>query len=61
MAKKIRRTQEEEVIKILRKEGFKEISEEEIQKEPYKSIYSTPDCFNEKKVNSIKEKSKTLK
>ncbi|PIV05891.1 MAG: hypothetical protein COS57_06230 [Syntrophobacterales bacterium CG03_land_8_20_14_0_80_58_14] len=45
MAKKIRKSQEEEVILMLKKEGFKELSEAEIAKEPYKSIYALPDCF----------------
>jgi hypothetical protein len=45
MAKKIRKSQEEEVISMLKKEGFKEMSEAEIAKEPYKSIYTLPDCF----------------
>jgi hypothetical protein len=30
----------------LRKEGFEELSEEQIKKEPYKSIYKLPDCFD---------------
>ena len=47
MAKKIRKSQEEEVISMLKKEGFKEISEAEIAKEPYKSIYALPDCFRQ--------------
>jgi hypothetical protein len=45
MAKKIRLTQEEEVIKMLKKEGFKELTEKEIKREPYKSIYKRPVCF----------------
>jgi len=45
MAEKIRQTQEEEIIEILNKQGFKELAEEEVQKEPYKSIYKLPDCF----------------
>ncbi|MEI7638748.1 MAG: hypothetical protein WCJ37_15665 [Syntrophus sp. (in: bacteria)] len=49
MAKKIRKSQEEEVISMLKKEGFKEISEAEIAKEPYKSIYTLPDCFKQGK------------
>jgi hypothetical protein len=49
MAKKIRKTQEEEVISMLKKEGFKEMSEAEIAKEPYKSIYALPDCFRQRK------------
>ncbi len=49
MARKIRKSQEEEVIVMLKKEGFKELSEAEIAKEPYKSIYALPDCFKEEK------------
>ena len=45
MAEKIRQTQEEQIIEILNKQGFKELTEEEVQKEPYKSIYTLPDCF----------------
>jgi len=51
MAKKLKKTQEEEIIKILKSEGFKELTEKEIKKEPYKTIYSMPDCF---KTNSKK-------
>ncbi|PIZ20815.1 MAG: hypothetical protein COY50_02745 [Deltaproteobacteria bacterium CG_4_10_14_0_8_um_filter_43_12] len=49
MARKIRKSQEEEVILMLKKEGFKELSEAEIAKEPYKSIYALPDCFKQGK------------
>lgn len=49
MAKKIRKTQEEEIVAILGREGFKEIPEEDIGKEPYKSIYALPDCITESK------------
>jgi len=49
MAKKIRKSQEEEVISMLKKEGFKEMSEAEIAKEPYSSIYALPDCFKQGK------------
>jgi hypothetical protein len=45
MAKKIRRTQAEEVIRMLKREGFQEVSIKEVEKEPYKTIYSLPDCF----------------
>ena len=44
---KIRKTQEEEVIELLEREGFRELSHKEVQKEPYKSIYAMPACFNE--------------
>lgn len=42
---KVRKTQEEEVVAILKKHGFQEIPESEIEKEPYKSIYRLPGCF----------------
>lgn len=44
---KIRKTQEEEVIELLEREGFRELSDKEVQKEPYKSIYAMPTCFKE--------------
>ena len=51
MVTKIRKTQEEEVIEMLKREGFRELSKSEIQREPYKSIHKTPECFkNDKKV-----------
>ena len=40
MTKKIRKSQEEEIIQVLKREGFKEINEKDLQKEPYKSIYA---------------------
>ena len=46
MVTKIRLSQEEEIIETLRKEGFEELSEEQIKKEPFKSIYKLPDCFD---------------
>lgn len=49
MAKKVRLTQEEEIIKVLKKEGFREITEKEIGKEPYKSIAKAPLCFKKAK------------
>ncbi len=45
MAKKIRLTQEEEIIRLLSREGFKEISPEELLQEPYKTLSKMPDCF----------------
>jgi len=32
---------------MLKREGFRELSKKEIQKEPYKSIYRLPECFDE--------------
>lgn len=49
MAKKVRLTQEEEIIKVLKKEGFRELTEKEIKKEPYKSISKAPLCFKKAK------------
>ncbi|PJB47965.1 MAG: hypothetical protein CO103_07885 [Chloroflexi bacterium CG_4_9_14_3_um_filter_45_9] len=49
MAKKMRKTPEEEILAILKKEGFKEIPQREIKKEPYKSIYNLPECMVERK------------
>jgi hypothetical protein len=48
MAKKIRLTQEEEIICLLSREGFKEISPEELTHEPYKSLAKMPECFKAK-------------
>jgi len=53
MAKKIRKSQEEKVIEMLKREGFQELSKGEIQKEPYKSICKMPECFKKDK-KSIK-------
>ena len=55
MVEKVRQTQEEEVIKMLKREGFRELSETEIKEEPYKSLFSLPDCL---KANNIEESSK---
>ena len=45
MAKKMRLTQEEEVVRLLKREGFREILSEELSQEPYKSLAKMPDCF----------------
>jgi hypothetical protein len=45
MAKKMRLTQEEEVIRLLKREGFREVSPQEVNQEPYKSLAKLPDCF----------------
>ena len=47
MGEKIGKTQEEEVLEMLTREGFRELRKKEVQKEPYKSIYKLPECFNE--------------
>ena len=46
MVKKIRKTQEEEILQVLAREGFQELTEKDLKKEPYKSIYALPDCFS---------------
>ncbi len=46
MAEIIRKTQEEEVILMLKREGFRELSKQEVEKEPYKTFYERPECFN---------------
>ena len=46
MAKKIRKSQEEEILQVLDREGFQELTEKDLEKEPYKSIYALPDCFS---------------
>jgi hypothetical protein len=48
MAKKIRPSQEEEIICFLNKEGFREVTHEELKKEPYKTLAKIPDCFEKK-------------
>ncbi|MGA2466110.1 MAG: hypothetical protein ABSH06_17390 [Thermodesulfobacteriota bacterium] len=45
----MRKTQEEEVVAVLKKEGFEEIPESEIENEPYKTIYTLPECITENK------------
>lgn len=58
MVEKIRESQEEKVIEMLKREGFRELSEKELQKEPYKSIYRMPECF-EMESESISRNSET--
>jgi hypothetical protein len=60
MVTKVRKTQEEEVVAVLKKEGFKEIPESEIEKEPYKTIYTLPECITESKPLSL-TKTKAVK
>ena len=52
MAKKIRKSQEDEVVAMLKREGFRELHKNEIEKEPYKSIYRLPECFEKEKKGS---------
>jgi hypothetical protein len=58
MAKKIRLTEEEEVVEMLKREGFKELTKEELKKPQYRSIYKLPECFEprSKKVTRGKNK-----
>ena len=49
MAERVRKTQEEEIVDILNKEGFEELSQDEVKKAPYKSIYFLPDCIKDRK------------
>jgi len=39
MAKKVRKTQEEEIIEVLKKEGFRELDQKEVKKQPYRTIH----------------------
>lgn len=52
MAKKIRLTQEEEVIRLLKREGFREVSLRECTQEPYKSLAKLPDCFEDHSIKN---------
>jgi hypothetical protein len=45
MAERVRPSQEEEIIEMLKREGFEELTEQEVGEEPYRSIYTLPDCF----------------
>ena len=45
MAKKIRPTEEEEVVAMLKREGFRELTKEEIGKPQYRSLFKLPECF----------------
>jgi hypothetical protein len=52
MAKKIRPSQEESMVKFLKKEGFEQLPAEAIKKEPYKTIYKKPECFRGEKAGA---------
>ncbi len=47
MVRKIKKTQEDLVIEMLKREGFRELSKNEIRKEPFRTIYKLPECFQE--------------
>ncbi len=49
MVGKIKKTQEDLVIEMLKREGFRELSKSEIRKEPFRTIYKLPECFEENK------------
>ncbi len=55
MAEKIRKSQEEQVIQMLKREGFRELKEKEIQVEPYRSIYAMPECFKDQGNQSARD------
>jgi len=58
MAEKVRLSQEEEIILVLKREGFEEISEEELKEEPYRSIYALPNCFEESRKEQFSDQRK---
>jgi hypothetical protein len=45
MATTVRKTQEEVVVEMLKREGFRELSKSEIKNEPYKTIHILPECL----------------
>lgn len=53
MAERVRPSQEDEIIEMLAREGFEELTEEEVRKEPYRSIYKLPDCFTTEQQASL--------
>jgi hypothetical protein len=54
MVRKKRKTQEEEILEVLKKEGFEEVPERELRKESNKPLTSWPECIAES--NSSKKK-----
>lgn len=58
MMKKVRKTQEEEIIAVLKREGFQEVSEDEINKSPHKYFFEFPDCIKKaaRASNQVKRK-----
>ena len=55
MVKRPRRTQAEEVIRMLKREGFTEIPPEKIKEEPYRTIWALPSCFDEHAKKHIRQ------
>jgi hypothetical protein len=47
VAEKVRKTQEEEIIEVLKREGFQEVPESELIKEPSKSHCIWPECVTQ--------------
>ena len=58
MAKKIRPTEEEEVVAMLKREGFRELTKEEIRKPQYRSLLKLPECFKPSSKAGAKGKNK---
>ncbi len=56
MAKPKRLTEEEEILIVLKREGFTEIPAEKIKEEPYRSLYTLPDCFKEMNKKKVRNK-----
>jgi hypothetical protein len=61
MAKKRQMTEEEEVIRILKREGFTEIPPEKIKEEPYRTIWSLPSCFDEPAKKGARRRAEQVK
>jgi hypothetical protein len=54
MVGKKRKTQEEEILEVLKREGFKEVPESELKKGKNKFIYSWPECITESNLQKKK-------
>ena len=61
MVKRRKRTQAEEVIRMLKREGFTEIPPEKIKEEPYRTIWALPSCFDEPGRKSTKRRATQVK
>jgi hypothetical protein len=49
MAKKTELTQEQEILRLLSAEGFREVTPAELSTEPYKTLAQKPDCFGKER------------
>jgi hypothetical protein len=58
MAKRIRPTEEEEVVEMLKREGFKELTEKEIKKKENRLIDRLPECFKPSSKTATRGKNK---